>query len=88
MYTDEPIVRSFNQGERLLLNVAIAAVGSDFIGSLAWYHNGTRIGSGDKYNITSDGITLSISNMTASDAGVYKVKINSVHGLQLRDTFS
>ena len=52
------------------------------ISSLAWYHNGTEIisGNGNKYTISSNGNThtLRITSMVASDAGTYKVKIASI----------
>ena len=51
------------------------------ISSLAWYHNGTEIMSGNKYTISNNGTThmLRITSMVASDAGTYKVKIASIN---------
>ena len=44
--------------------------------SLFWYHNGTKLLAGNKYSITNNTKTLTISDMTGSDAGVYEVKID------------
>ena len=79
-------MRSFIPGEELVLNVNIS---DDYfarhISSIAWYHNGTQITAGNKYSITysnsSTSLTntsLSIQNMVRSDAGKYKVKIESI----------
>ncbi len=80
MYTDEQLFRSFNRGERLELNVNIS---NDYyarhISSLAWYHNGTKVTSGNKYIINSNTTMLTVLNMTESDAGTYEVKINSIN---------
>ena len=46
--------------------------------SLAWYHNGTRIITGDKFTITNDGTSLTVSDMRIHDGGKYEVKINSM----------
>lgn len=75
VYTEEPVVRSFSSGDRLVLNVHISA---QYITSLAWYHNGTKLSSGNKYRITNNVTRLSVSDMAESDAGVYEVKINSI----------
>ena len=55
--------------------------GRQHISSLAWYHNGTEIMSGNKYTISSNGTThtLKITSMVATDAGTYKVKIASIN---------
>ena len=80
VYTDEPMIRSFNRGERLELNVNIS---NDYyarhISSLAWYHNGTKVTSGNKYIINGDTTMLTVLNMTESDAGTYEAKINSIN---------
>ena len=47
--------------------------------SLAWYHNGTRITTGDKFTITNDGTSLTVSDMRIRDGGKYEVKINSMN---------
>ena len=79
VYTEEPVVRSFSSGGRLVLNVNISDYyTAQFINSLAWYHNGTKLFSGDKYRITNNATTLSVSDMAESDAGVYDVKIDSL----------
>ena len=75
MYTTGPVVRSFNRGGKLQLNVTIS---SERVGSLAWYHNETRINSGSKFTISDDDTVLTGINMEASDAGVYEVKIDSI----------
>ena len=49
-----------------------------YIDSLAWYHNGTEIVSGNKYTISNNDTMLMISNMVGSDAGTYEVKIRSI----------
>ena len=41
-----------------------------------WYHNGTKIVSGNKYII--ENTTLRINNMAENDIGKYEVKINSI----------
>ena len=48
-----------------------------FIGSLAWYHNGTELASDDRISIDNNGTSLTISDMVESDAGMYEVKVNS-----------
>ena len=70
---------SFNRDEHLVLNVNILSDPNiPLINSLAWYHNGTKLLAGNKYGITNNTKTLTISDMTGSDAGVYEVKINSI----------
>ena len=77
LYTDEPLVRSFNCGESLVLNVNISDDGyARYITSIAWYHNGMEIVSGNKYII--ENTTLRINNMAENDTGKYEVKINSI----------
>ena len=49
---------------------------SRYITSIAWYHNGTKIVSGNKYII--ENTTLRINNMAENDTGKYEVKINSI----------
>ena len=49
-----------------------------YIDSLAWYHNGTQIVSGNKYTISNNDTMLMISNMVGSDAGTYEVKVHSI----------
>ena len=51
---------------------------AQYINSLAWYHNGTRVTSDDRVHIINNGTELTISNMVQSDAGKYEVKINSI----------
>ena len=79
VYTEEPVVQSFNRDEHLVLNVNILSDPNiPLINSLAWYYNGTKLLAGNKYGITNNTKTLTISDMTGSDAGVYEVKINSI----------
>ena len=82
LYTNEEIVRSFIPGEELELNVIISNRHyARHIYSIAWYHNGTQITSGNKYSITYNPRTntsLSIQNMVGSDAGIYEAKIESI----------
>ena len=52
---------------------------AQYIGSLAWYHNGTKLTSDDRFVIANNGISLTISNMVESDAGKYEVRINSIY---------
>ena len=47
-----------------------------YITSISWYHNGTKIVSGNKYII--ENATLSINNMAENDTGKYEAKINSI----------
>ena len=81
MYTTDPVVRSFNYGGRLQLNVNFSSqyYYARYITSLAWYHNGTRIFSGRKFTITDNDTLLSITDMEPSDAGEYTVRINSIN---------
>ena len=44
--------------------------------SIAWYHNGTKIVSGNKYVI--ENTTLRINNMAENDTGKYELKIDSI----------
>ena len=77
LYTDEPLVQSFNCGESLVLNANISDYSlARYITSIAWYHNGTKILSGNKYVI--ENTTLRINNMAENDTGKYEVKINSI----------
>ena len=62
-----------------MLNVLISGdYHVQYINSLAWYHNGTEIVSGNKYTISSNDTMLMISNMVGSDAGTYEVKVRSI----------
>ena len=77
LYTNEPLVRNFNCGESSVLNVNISDdYLAHYITSIAWYHNGTKIVSGNKYII--ENTTLRINNMAENDTGKYEVKINSI----------
>ena len=77
LYTEEPLVWSFNRGESLGLYVNISDDGyARYITSIAWYHNETKIVSGNKYII--ENTTLRINNMAENDTGKYEVKINSI----------
>ena len=79
VYTEEPVIRSFARGGNLELNVNIFDYPlAQYIDSLAWYHNGTEIVSGNKYTISNNGTMLMISNMVGSDAGTYEVKVRSI----------
>ena len=51
---------------------------AQYINSLAWFHNGTRVTSDDRVHIIDNGTELTISNVVQSDAGKYEVKINSI----------
>ena len=51
---------------------------AQYINSLAWYHNGTRVISDDRVHKIDNGTELTISNVVQSDAGKYEVKINSI----------
>ena len=80
VYTEESVVRSFSRGEHLVLNVNLTDPDNFGIRltnvSLFWYHNETKLLAGNKYVITNNTKTLTISDMTGSDAGVYEVKID------------
>ena len=79
LFTEEPVIRSFYCGEILVLNVNISSqYDARSISSLAWYHNGTRITTGDKFTITNNGTSLTVSDMRRCDGGKYEVKINSM----------
>ena len=52
---------------------------SQYISSLAWYHNGTKLTSNNRISIASNGTSLTILHMIGSDAGKYEVKINSIN---------
>ena len=78
LYPTGPVVRNFTRGDSLLLNVNVSDHSYFSIRSLVWYHNGTKITSRENGRLIIDrGATLSIANMEESDAGTYKVKINS-----------
>ena len=77
LYTDEPLVQSFNRGETLVLNANISDYSlASYITSIAWYHNGTKIVTGNKYVI--ENTTLRINNMVENDTGKYELKIDSI----------
>ena len=78
MYTTGPVVRSFNRGGRLQLNVNTSNYFARYNISLAWYHNGTRIFSGSKFAITDNNTVLTITDMIPSDAGEYTVRVSSI----------
>ena len=79
VYTEEPVVRSFARGGNLEFNVNIFNHPlAQYINSLAWYHNGTQIVSGNRHRISSNDTMLMISNMVGSDAGTYEVKVRSI----------
>ena len=79
LYPVGPVVRSFSRGGSLLLSVNTSDNSYFSIGSLAWYHNGIEITSGENGRMIIDrnGTRLSITNMEEGDAGTYHVKINS-----------
>ena len=62
-----------------MLNVNISGDYARHISSLAWYHNGTRIITGNKFIISNNGTNLAIMDMREYDAGKYEVKINSIN---------
>lgn len=79
VYTEEPVVRSFTRGGNLVLNVNVSDTRyARYISSLAWYHNGTEIVSGNKHTITNSDTTLRITNIAEGDAGTYEVKVRSI----------
>ena len=79
MYTTDPVVRSFNHGGRLQLNVNISSHHYSRPNiSLVWYHNGARIVSGSKFTIIDNNTVLTITDMEPSDAGEYTVRISSI----------
>lgn len=79
LYSVEPVVQSFNYGENLELNVNVSdSYQAQYISSIAWYHNGSEIVSGNKYSIQNNATRLWIRNMTESDAGTYEAKIRSL----------
>ena len=77
VYTDDPVVQSFDRGENLILHVNISDdYDARYIAAIAWYHNGTRIVSGNKYIIWNT--TLRINDMVENDTGIYEAKIASI----------
>ena len=84
MNTDDPVTRSFSLHQKILLQInrlSDSYYGSlaQYISSLTWYHNGTEILSSNKrMNVSNNGTSLTISDMIASDAGKYEVKISSI----------
>ena len=57
-----------------MLNVSISdEYGARYIAAIAWYHNGTKIVSGNKYIIWNT--TLRINDMVENDTGIYEAKI-------------
>ena len=81
LYTEEPVAQSFTLNDRIEIGINISTTYSNpqFIGSLAWYHNGTELTSDDRINIDNNGTSLTISNLVESDAGKYEVKVNSTN---------
>ena len=79
LQTDEQVTRAFTPNEMMAMRINILDYYNlkHHIGSLAWYHNGTRLTSDDRFKITNNGTSLTIRNMIESDAGKYEVKINS-----------
>ena len=77
--TDEPITRAFSLHERMVMRIYIYDYFSSAqrISRLMWYHNGTELTPNDRVAITGTGTSLTITNMTVSDAGKYEVKIYS-----------
>ena len=51
---------------------------SQFISSLAWFHNGTKLASNNRVKITNDGTSLTILDLEESDKGIYEVKIYKI----------
>ena len=52
---------------------------ANYISSLSWYHNGTKILSNERMNVSNTGTSLTILYMVDSDAGKYEVKISSIN---------
>ena len=81
--TDDPVTRSFSLHQKILLQtnrVSDSYYGylARYIRSLTWYHNGTKILSNERMNVSNRGTLLTISGMIDSDAGKYEVKISSI----------
>ena len=84
-----PLVRNFTRGGTLSLSVSASNHRYFNITSLAWYHNGVEIISGENKQafIDRSGTRLLINNLKRSDAGKYQVKIKST-SFNLRKNFA
>ena len=79
LYPTGSVMKSFSHGGSLQMNVSISTdYSAQYISSLAWYHNGTRIVTGHRFTITDNGTALHIRDMEESDAGQYEAKISSI----------
>lgn len=83
LQTFDSVTRPFLLHDRMVMRIFITQpcpvyFDSQSIKSVAWYHNGTKIISGGRSNISNLGTTLIISNMTESDAGKYEAKAETL----------
>ena len=82
MNTNDPVTRSFSLHQKILLQINPLSDSygniSRYINSITWYHNGTKILSNERMNVSSYGTSLRISDMIDSDTGKYEVKISSI----------
>ena len=60
----------------LQVNITQRYFADRFLRELTWYHNGSIIDSSNdpRVSLSSDNTTLTISNTTGTDAGVYEAK--------------
>ena len=81
--TEDSVTRSFSLQQKILLQINSLSDGyyrhlAEYVSSLTWYHNGTKILSNERINFFNNGTSLTISDMRDSDAGKYEVKISSI----------
>ena len=49
-----------------------------FFRALTWYHNGNKLTPGGRITLSSDNTTLTVTNSTAADTGVYVVRFDGL----------
>ena len=81
--TDGPVARNFSLHQKILLQINRLSDSyygnlASYLSSLTWYQNGTEILSNERMNVSSNGTSLTISDMIDSDSGKYEVKISSI----------
>ena len=79
LHYNSPITQLLYPNQSILLNVNISDNQYFYVNiNLAWYHNGTKISSNNRINITNNGTSLIITDTIDSDAGKYEVRIDSM----------
>ena len=65
----------FELAEAVILNVGLTAVDIRYwLRALTWYHNGAEVIPNGRITLSNDNTTLTITNATEFDSGVYEVK--------------